>query len=337
MTVVCSASQTVVDTFAGSGALGASDGIASQASFNQPGGVAVDSAGNVYVADLANQEIRKITPAGNVTTLAGHAGSTGTADGDRYAASFKGPTSVAVDADGNVYVSDQLSHRVRKITPAGVVSTLAGSEIAGSADGHGAAATFGQPAGLAVDAVGNLYVADRANNRIRKISPAGDVVTLAGSGVEGATDGSGVQASFSEPVDVAVDSAGNVYVADAWNNRIRKITPAGNVTTLAGSGLQGAADGVGASASFFRPFGIAVDRAGYVYVTDSGNNRIRRISPLGFVTTLAGTGAVGSTNGSAATASFYSPSGVAVDGSGIVYVGDGANNLIRRITSSLAP
>jgi sugar lactone lactonase YvrE len=264
-----------VTTLAGSGAAGDSEGVGATAQFNLPAGVAVDAAGNVYVTELGNNRIRKITPAGAVTTLAG-SGSFGSADGVGAAAQFGSPSGVAVDAVGNVYVADTSNHRIRKITPAGAVTTLAGSTD-GFADGVGAAAQFSAPYGVAVDAAGNVYVGDLFNQRIRKITPAGAVATLAGSTI-GFADGVGTAAQFNGPAGVAVDAVGNVYVADLFNQRIRKITATGAVITLAGSGTVGSADGVGAAAQYNNPHGVAVDAAGNVYVADLNNQRIRKIN-----------------------------------------------------------
>ena len=262
-----------VSTFAGGG---------TSAEFSVPRGVAVDSSGNVYVADTNNHRIRKITlgeSGVSVSTLAG--GGT--------PAEFSFPKDVAVDASGNVYVADENNYRIRKITPERVVSTLAGTGESGSADGAGTtAAQFSLPNGVAVDASGNVYVADQQNHRIRKITPAegggeSTVSTLAGS-IEGFSDGAGTDAQFKYPNDVAVDAEGNVYVADQFNHRIRKITPEGVVSTLAGSGTTdkgipggGFKDGVGRSARFNSPTGVAVDAEGNLYVADRTNNRIRKI------------------------------------------------------------
>ena len=281
----------VVSTLAGlAGSFGSADGTGSAARFNFPDGVAVDAAGNVYVADSSNNTIRKITPAGVVSTLAGLAGIGGSADGTGSAARFSQPVGVAVDAAGNVYVTDFSNNTIRKITPAGVVSTLAGSASSrGSADGTGSAARFFQPAGVAVDAAGNVYVADTFNHTIRKITPAGVVSTLAGlAGSFGSADGTGSAARFNQPTGVAVDAAGNVYVADRSNHTIRKITSAGVVSTLAGLALDpGSTDGIGSAARFNRPEGVAVDAAGNVYVADTFNNTIRKITLAGVVSTFA--------------------------------------------------
>ena len=319
-----------VTTLAGSGTPSFTDGTGLAASFQEPAGVTVDSAGNVYVADSGNNKIRKITSTGVVTTLAG-SGSQGSADGTGKAASFNTPIGVAVDSSGNVYVADMGNHKIRKITPAGVVTTLAGSGSEGSADGTGLAARFNAPNLLAIDSSGNVYVAEGGNNKIRKITSTGVVTTLAGSGSQGSANGTGLAASFNTPIGVAVDSSGNVYVADMGNHKIRKITLAGVVTTFAGSGSEGSANGTGLAASFNTPLGIAVDSIGNLYVADSGNNKIRKITSTGVVTTLAGSGLKSSVDGSATTASFSNPSGVAVDSGGNVYISDRDTHKIRKI------
>jgi sugar lactone lactonase YvrE len=196
----------------------------------------VDGAGNAYVADTENHTIRKVTPGGTVTTLAGLGGSSGSADGTGSAARFYWPYGVAVDSAGNVYVADTWNYTIRKVTPGGVVTTLAGlAGTGGSTDGTGSAARFNYPSGVAVDSAGTVYVADRGNHTIRKVTPGGAVTTLAGlADSYGSADGTGSAARFDSPRGVAVDSAGNVYVADYYNNTIRKVTPGGVVTTLAG-------------------------------------------------------------------------------------------------------
>jgi sugar lactone lactonase YvrE len=218
-------------------------------------------------------------------------------------------------------------------TPNGIwVMTLAGSGSPAFANGTGTAASFNMPHGVAVDTAGNVYVADLLNNRIRQISPGGVVSTLAGSGIIGSYNATGTNASFYYPQGVAVDTAGNVYVADADNNLIREITSGGVVSTLAGGGVPWATNGPGTTASFNVPEGVAVDTAGNVYVADYGNNLIREITSGGVVSTLAGGGSGTATNGTGTTASFSGPSGVAVDTAGNVYVADMGNNMIRKIT-----
>src|ERR1035437_885215 len=223
-------------------------------------------------------------------TLAGYAGE-GSADGLGSNARFYSPSGIAADSVGNVYVADIANHTIRQITPGGVVSTLAGlAGVSGSGDGTGSAAQFNQPQGVAVDGAGNVYVADTGNHTIRQIAPGGAVSTLAGlAGVSGSANGTGSSARFYQPEGVAVDSGGNVYVADTWNHTIRTITPAGVVSTLAGlAGVSGSANGTGSGAQFYQPQGVAVDTAGIVYVADTCNETIRKITAGGAVSTLAG-------------------------------------------------
>jgi D-alanyl-D-alanine dipeptidase len=337
VTVTCSSLfASSLALFAGNlGGPGNTDGVGAVARFDPPTGVAIDSAGNLYVADSHNNTIRKITPAGVVTTFAGMAGVTGSTDATGAAARFYSPQGVATDNAGNVYVADSGNGTIRKITPAGRVTTLAGTAfVTGSTDATGAAASFWHPIGVATDSAGNVYVADSSNSTIRKITPARRVTTLAGTaGVRGSTDGTGAAASFRGPSGVATDSAGNVYVADSGNHAIRRITPAGRVTTLAGSaGVTGSTDATGAAASFSFPYDIAIDSTGNFYVAD-GANTIRKITPAGVVTTLAGTAGVrGSTDATGAAASFNSPAGVATDSAGNVYVAEISNYTIRKIT-----
>jgi uncharacterized protein YjiK len=328
-------------SFAGSGSSGNSDGMGSGARFSGPIGVAADGAGNVYVADTGNNEIRKITSAGVVTTLAGLSGSTGSADGTGSAAQFNHPSTVAVDTTGNVYVADTENHTIRKITPAGVVSTLAGlAGIPGTNDGTGDLARFDYPFGVAVDNAGNVYVGDSGNETIRMITPSGGVSTLAGlAGSSGTNNGTGSAARFDDPAGVAVDSTGNVYVADEYNDTIREIAPGGIVTTLAGYPEgYGTSDGTNSGALFSEPEGVAVDSAGNLFVADTFDDKIRKITPQGtnwVVTTLAGVAdETGSANGTGSTAQFDYPSGVAVNSSDIVLVADLDNNEIREVTQA---
>jgi sugar lactone lactonase YvrE len=260
-----------VTTLAGS-TVGFADGTGSAAKFFGPNGIAVDASGNIYVGDTFNHKIRKISPAGVVTTLAGS--TSGDADGTGLSAQFNEPKGVAVDISGNLYVADYRNHKIRKISPAGVVTTLAGS-TEGYADGVGGAAKFKFPTGIDIDASGNVYVADTYNEKIRKITSAGLVTTLAGS-TNGFQDGDGATAKFATPSDIAVDSRGNIYVADFANNRIRKIDPSGNVSTFAGS-TPGFLDGPSTKALFNNPASIAIDNSDNFFIGDIGNEKVRVI------------------------------------------------------------
>jgi len=324
-----------VSTLAGTaGSIGSADGTGSAARFFSPFGIAVDTAGNVFVADHNNNTIRKITSAGVVTTLAGTAGSSGSADGTGSAARFNFPSGVSLDTAGNVFVGDG-NNTIRKITGAGVVTTLAGTAgSSGSTDGTGSAARFNSPQSVAVDSSGNVFVADRGNSTIRKVTSAGVVTTLAGTaGSIGSADGTGSAARFFSPIGIAVDTAGNVFVSDTFNSTIRKVTSAGVVTTLAGTaGSTGSTDGTGSAARFKFPSGVSLDTAGNVFVAD-GNNTIRKVTSAGAVTTIAGSaGNSGSTDGFGSAARFNGPQGIAVDSSGKVFVADGGNNTIRSCT-----
>ncbi|MGA2662044.1 MAG: hypothetical protein ABSH34_31580, partial [Verrucomicrobiota bacterium] len=339
----------VVTTLAGSaGNAGSADGTNSAAQFNNPLGVAVDSSGNLYVGDAYNNTIRKVTPVGTnwvVTTLAGSPGNSGSADGTGTNALFNYPWGVKVDSAGNVYVADAANYTIRKVTPAGVVTTLAGSTqfnpagrgLYGGADGTNSAAQFWWPEGLAIDSAGNLYVGDDINWTIRKVTPVGTnwvVTTLAGSLPYGSKDGTGSAVRFNQPQGLALDSAGNAYVGDSMNYTVRKVTPAGAVTTLAGlAGAFGTADGAGSAARFEYPMCVAVDSAGNLYVTDLDANTIRKVTPAGVVTTLAGSaGNSGSADGTGTNALFNGPRGVAADSASNVYVADVNNNTIRKVT-----
>jgi sugar lactone lactonase YvrE len=297
--------------------------------------LAVDTVGNLYVADKTDCTIQRITPGGIVTTLAGSSGVKGSADGVGSSATFNTPEGIAVDSGGTVYVADTGNSTIRMITGAGIVSTLAGTAgVVGSADGTGPAATFYNPFGIAVDKNGDLYIADTNNSTIRVIHAGGVVTTLAGTPrSSGIADGTGRAAQFAVPQGVSVDAGGNVYVADTFNDTIRKITPDGQVTTLAGNagtpgaangGVAGSTDGTGVAALFSQPDGVAAGSDGNVYVADTGNSTIRKITPSGVVTTIAGVpGMRGASDGTGSTALFSIPAGAAMSAGAVLFVADG--------------
>jgi sugar lactone lactonase YvrE len=269
-----------VSTLAGSGVAGYADGTGAAAQFNGPEGVALDIQANVYVADVNNECIRRITPSGVVTTIAGLPQQEGYVNGTGAVAQFAQPTGIAVDASGYIYVADNANEVVRRSGSGGTVFTLAGNPgTNGFADGIFMAALFDNLMGVAVDYQGNILVADVNNNRIRKVAQSGVVTTLAGQSMEGHADGTGGTAQFAGPTGICGDQSGNTYVADATGECIRLITPSGVVSTLAGDPLlQGYVDGIGSAAKFANPTGVAIAGAGGpIYVADNINNRIRKI------------------------------------------------------------
>ena len=327
-------STNEVSTFVGSGIAGSIDANGTDASLNRPWGITIDSGNNnIYIAEFSNHKIRKITPEGVVSTIAG-SGMSGSTDATGTDASFNEPIGVAVDSSGNIYVADSFNHKIRKITQQGVVTTFAGSGNQGSTDANSTAASFGSPMGVAVDSSNNIYVADRNNNKIRKITPNGVVTTFVGSGTSGSDDGTGADASFNFPCGIAVDSSDNIYIGDYGNHKIRKVTPDGVVTTIAGNGTIGSTDANGTDASFDHPFGVAVDSGNNIYVADAYSHKIRMITPEGVVTTVAGGSTYGSTDGIGVNALFYHPIGVAVDSSDNIFVADSVNHKIRKITTA---
>lgn len=322
----------LVSTVAGSNQ-GFADGQGAEAQFYKPAGITFDKSGNLYVADWDNHRIRKITPSGLVTTIAG-SGIASFADGPDSSANFHRPNGVVIGSEGDIFVADQVNNRIRKITATGIVSTIAGSGIVGFADGTGTDAKFYNPNMLAFDANGNLFVTDGDNHRIRKITPAGVVSTFAGSGYVGSADGQGTSASFGEPYGIVFDASGNLYLSDITYHNIRKITPDGTVSTYAGSGIAGFADGIGSAAKFNIPYGLTIDTAGNIYVSDFNNHRIRKITPGRVVSTFVGLGIKAYEDGLANVAKFNSPDGVTIDTSGNLYVSEYGNNRIRKIAPS---
>lgn len=284
-----------VSTLAGTaGTSGSADGAGAAARFNQPGGLAVDGDGVVYVADTGNATIRKITSAGAVTTFAGSPAKRGGVDGTGAAATFNGPSGLALDGDGNLYVADTMNSTIRRISTGGVVTTVAGSTgKSGSADGNGSAARFNHPLGVAADGNGVVYVADTGNHLVRKLAGTGEVTTLAGlGGVSGSDDGEGLHALFNQPAGVTVTDSGDLLVADTGNSTIRRVSTTGSVTTFAGvPGVAGADNGKGTAALFNQPHDLVLDGTGGVYVADTGNAAIRKVTSAAVVSTFALTAA----------------------------------------------
>ncbi|TAE78629.1 MAG: hypothetical protein EAZ65_04525 [Verrucomicrobia bacterium] len=273
-----------------------------------------------------------------VSILAGSAGTPGTTNATGGDARFNSPSAIALDSSGVRYIADTDNHSIRRVAAGGGVNTMAGGAgVSGSTDATSTNARFNSPAGIAVDAAKNVFVADTANHTIRKITSSGVVTTIAGSpGVPGSTDASGTNARFNSPAGLAIDGSGNLYVCDSANHTIRKITSSGVVTTIAGSpGVSGTTNATGSAASFNNPRGITLDASGNLFVADSGNHAIRRISTAGQVTTFAGlAGSSGSTDATATAARFNTPKAIAIDASGIFYVADSGNHTIRKITSA---
>jgi serine/threonine protein kinase, bacterial len=301
-------------------------------------GMAADSAGNVYMADASDDVIYKITPQGVFSTLAGQRNQQGNADGTGAAARFDSPYGIAFEtagpAAGNLVVADTSGLTVRSVTLGGVVTTLAGRREPGvfsTVDGVGAAARFQSPTGIAVDGAGNRYVTEQYGNSVRKIAADGAVTTLAGSGDRfgmGSADGPGRQARFNEPIGIATDSAGNLFVADSGNHTIRKISPQGEVSTFAGmAGEPGSTDGTGSNARFNGPWGVVIDSTGNLYVTDRGNHTVRKISPQGVVRTVLGRAGVAQLSTTALPGGLGFPAGIALQG-GRLFVNTAPNSVV---------
>jgi uncharacterized protein (TIGR03437 family) len=329
-----------VSTFAGNGVLSRSGdgGAAASAQLNAPLGVAVDGAGNLYIADTANNVVRRVASNGAISNFAGTGAAGSSGDGSAAtAAQLNGPQGLAVDSAGTLYIADTQNHRVRKVA-GGTISTVAGSGTAGFA-GDGSAAGSAQlnaPFGVAVDAAGNLYIAEFGNNRVRKVSTNGNINTLAGNGVAGFS-GDGGQATgamINGPQGVAVDGAGNVYIADTANNRVRKVAANGVITTVAGNGDAGFSgdSNPAVNAQVGNPVAVAVDSVGNMYIAD-GSARVRKLFLSGIITTIAGAGPRGYTGdgGIAASARLNGPSALAVNAAGNIWVADTLNNAVRLL------
>ena len=315
-------------------------GPATDAELFRPTAVVVDPAGNIYISDGSNQRIRKVTASGTISTFAGNGTAGYSGDGGQAtAAEINGPLGLAIDRTGNLYIADFNANVIRKVTPAGIISTFAGNSTSGfSGDGGPAtAAQLKNPWSVAIDAAGSVYVTDNGNNRIRKITADGIINTFAGNGTAGfaGDGGAATAAEFSGIAGVAIDASGSLYVADASNNRIRKVAPFGTVNTIAGNGTAAATGDGGAAtlAGINGPTGVAVDGGGNVYLTDISGSKVRRINPSGIITKFAGTGTGGATGdgGAATAAELFQPEYVVVDGNDNVFIADRGANEIRKV------
>jgi uncharacterized protein (TIGR03437 family) len=301
----------------------------------------VDASGNVYIPDRGNNRIRRVGTNGGITTVAGNGQHSFSGDGEpATAAALDWPASVTGDAAGNLYIADQHNNRIRRVDRAGVITTYAGNGRHSFSGNGGPArdAALDYPAGLALDAAGNLYISDQHNSQVRRVRPNGVIEAFAGDGraTYAGDGGAAVRASLDWPTGLALDAAGNVYIADQFNNRIRRVAPDGVITTFAGDGRATfAGDGGPAGrASLNHPADVAVDAAGNLYIADQRNHRIRRVSPEGIITTVAGAGAPGFSGdgGPAALAALNRPSGVTVDAEGNLYIADHSNFRVRKVT-----
>lgn len=346
VTTVSPGMSQTINTTAGDGAMAFSgDGAAATgAALNLPRGLAIDAAGNLYIADSGNWRVRRVTTTGIISTLAGNGTNAESGDGGQaISASFSDVQSVAVDGSGNVYIADASNRRIRKVAPGGVVTSIAGTGVEGFSGDGGLAtsAAIGRPEGLAFDSVGNLYFADSSKERIRKIDTNGIITTIAGNGIAGFTGdgGQAVGAELGTPLAVAIDAANNVYIADADNNRVRKVTPGGVITTFAGNGSGGFSGdgGQATNAAMNIPSGLAFDASGNLYIADAGNNRIRKVDTSGNISTVAGgaTNGFSGDNGPATQALFDFPWALATNGNS-VYIADRNNQRIRLISYPMA-
>ncbi|MBS1652904.1 MAG: T9SS type A sorting domain-containing protein [Bacteroidetes bacterium] len=334
----------IINTIAGNGVAGAAgDGSAAiSAQLNVPYGVAIDAIGNLYIADMSNHKIRKVNTSGIITTFAGTGVQGYSGDGAAAtSAKLAGPTGVAVDALGNVYIADNSNNRIRKVNTSGIITTIAGIGGANGFTGDGGAATaakLGNPWGLTLDKNGNIYFSDSQNHRIRKINTSGIISTIAGIGSNGFSgDGSAAtSAMLNLPCGVAIDTIGNVYIADRNNRRVRKVDITGIITTFAGTGVTGYSGDGGAatSAQLSSHYGIGIDEAGNIYIGDTNNGCVRKVNTTGIISTMAGIGTLGySGDGGAATsAQLNSPTGIAFDYYGNAYIADLNNDRIRKVT-----
>ena len=318
----------IVSTFAGSGVGGYIDAVGTSAEFMYPTSIAFDSKGNLYVADTQGNRIRKITPDGTVSTVAGD-GFHGWLDGTVSGAEFNQPYGIICDTAGNIYVGDTYNGYIRQITTNGKVNTLSANGL-GFVNQPAVPLRFTAPLGLAIDKNSVLYVADA--NMIKTISVLGAVDTIAGTANQGYIDGTATYSEFKAPAGLAFDAQGDLFIADTYNSVIRKYTSNGSVSTFAGNPIGGFLDSTALNAKFLQPQALVADSVGNIYVGDYANARVRKIGTDGNVTTLVGNGVHAYVDSDSGTPEFYSPWGLAFDSKGNMYVADSRNNVIRKIS-----
>src|SRR4029077_16727646 len=336
----------IISAFAGTGVgtFGGDGVAATQAYLYRPAGLAIDSAGDVFVADDWNNRVRKITPTGTITTVAGGGTGTGTGDGGpATSAQLSHPFGVYVDGASNIYIAEGAAQgRIRKVTAAtGIITTVAGGGSSGLGDGGPATSPpLYTPSSVTIDAAGNMYIADQTNQSIRKVTTDGLIHTIAGAAGWPGFSGDGGPASaarLNSPTGAVLDGAGNILIADTGNARIRRIDTAGNIGTLAGNGNCGSAGdgGSATSAQLCAPSGLAVDATGNLFVADTGNGRVRKVTPAGVISTFAGGGNTNPGDGGPATAAYLNqPAGIALDGGGNLYIAETGNNRVRKVTAA---
>jgi len=347
------ANGQIITRFAGNDTLGGysgDGGAATTALLNYPLFARPDNFGNIYIADINNNRIRKVNTSGIITTIAGNGTNNHSGDGGQATiAGIANIQGVAIDNTGNIYIAEDSIQitglikgaYIRKVEPDGIISTIAGNMTYGyGGDGGPAtAAGFQSVYDVAIDVIGNIYISDPANSRIRKINTSGIITTFAGNGTHGYSgdNGPAISAQLNNPYSIAIDSTGNIYIADFNNNCVRKVNTSGVITTIAGNGMPGYSGdgGLATAAELHDAGGIDVDDAGDIYISDAGNNRIRKVDASGVITTIAGNGTEGySGNGEPATVSeLHNPVDVAIDAEGNIYITDAGNNNIRKITA----